>query len=134
VLISLCGSAYAAKDIDQPRMTKAINAIPMKPLWRAVRVDELKPNAVNLTILYKAMPESYEPEQDTMAVARVVLKELVAEGKQPSADWTILHVSAMQDGLKGETGVALVRVFGTTDYRFADDALTWRRWTGSFWP
>ena len=72
-------------------MTRVINAIPMKPLWCVVRVDNIRKNAGSLTILYKAMPESYEPEQDTMAVARAVLKELVAEGKQPAADWTTLQ-------------------------------------------
>jgi hypothetical protein len=69
-----------------------------------------------------------EPELDTATVARIVLKELVAEGKDPSADWTNVHVSAWQDGFKGETGQSLVHVFGTTDYRYRSDSLEWRPW------
>jgi hypothetical protein len=125
--VALAAPAYAGgKDIDQPRMTAAVNGIPLKPHWRAVRIDKLEPNSVSLTVLFKVFPDPSEPEMDTVEVGRVVLKELVAEGKNPFADSTRLYIAAFQDDLKGETGQAMVRIFGSTYY--SDDMLVWKPW------
>jgi hypothetical protein len=67
-----------------------------------------------------------------MAIARAVLKELVAEGRHPSQDQTFIYVSAKQDGIKGGTGAALVRLFGHTLYENRADRLVWEP-PGTHW-
>jgi hypothetical protein len=94
--------------------------------WQEIRFDEIKKDNVRATILYKQMPSSlHEVELDTKSVARAILKVLVAQGRNPRAEWIGVFVHAHKPE-RGETGASVVRVFGRTMYNFNNDQLEFK--------
>jgi hypothetical protein len=94
------------------------------PKWQEIRFDnDNSAKMVALTINYRRTPSGYgEVEADTRRVARAVLRTLVANGRNPHAEWIFVSVRG-QKPESGETGADLVRVFGTTRYDFNSDQL-----------
>jgi hypothetical protein len=62
-------------------------------------------------------------ESDTKPIARATLAALINSGHQLAKEYISVFVFAQQSGLKGETGVELVRLFGHTSYDYNDDSL-----------
>jgi hypothetical protein len=118
---------------DPPRMIQAINAIPLHPGWRQIKINEITNNNCDVTILYRTNPGAFQAEEDTKTVARLVLAEMVREGGSPAKDLSNLSVTALQDGLFGETGQPLVRPFGMTNYSYNYDRLEYTPYEKWLW-
>ena len=58
-----------------------------------------------------------------------MLAALVKAGRRPAEEWTSVFVWVQQDGLHGETGRDLVRVFGSTNYNWNRDQLEFEPFT-----
>lgn len=93
--------------------------------WSEIRFDpDNSEKSIALTVVYRRTPSGYaEVEADTRRVARAVLATLLAEGRNPHAEWTFVSVRAQQPAGQGETGVDLTRSFGSTHYDFNSDQL-----------
>jgi hypothetical protein len=80
---------------------------------------------ISVYLSYRDIPDGYPAvEDDTKAVARFILDNLLKEGRQPAKEGIFVWVSG-QHPVKGETGKDLVQRFGTTHYDPTTDQLTW---------
>jgi hypothetical protein len=84
---------------DLPRMTRAINAMPLHPGWRRIQIDKVADYDCGVTILNRTDPRAFQAEEDTKIVARLVLAEMIRHGGSPARDLSNLSVTAIQDGL-----------------------------------
>jgi hypothetical protein len=95
------------------------------PKWREIRFDgDNSQDSIGLTIVYRRSPSGYaEVQADTARVARAVLQTLMANGRNPHAEWIFVSVRAQQPAGQGETGADMTRIFGSTHYDFNSDQL-----------
>ncbi len=120
---SIHGLAAAPQQIAD----KAVASVKKKTKWERIEITKAEKSMYSLVIWYKAMPSSYsEVENDTKAVARAVLKELVADGAKPAKDWISVYVRGYK-AEKGETGSKVVRAFGKASYNFNNDQIEFER-------
>ena len=67
------------------------------------------------------------PETDTKNIARDVLTALIRAGRRPADEEVSIQVCA-QRPISGETGKALVEVYGCAYYHYTNDQLTFEKW------
>lgn len=102
----------------------AIASVPALPQWRRVIVREASDAGYSIAIDYAAQPKPGDVEEDTKRLARAVLGQLVKSGHKPATEFTVVRVSGLQSGFKGETGADLVRSYGTAIYDPKGDRIT----------
>lgn len=104
----------------------AVASLKEKPYWADVTTTEADGRHFSLVLHYKSFPPRgmIDADLDTKTVARAVLAELVKEGQRPARDSISIFVWAQQDGLRGETGKPLVRVFGDARYNYNTDQIS----------
>jgi hypothetical protein len=112
--------------IDAARMTVAIAAIPQKPDWRGIAITELKPNSVTTTLTFRNIVNQDRAEADSRVIVRAIITEIMAQGGNPMSDSDFIYVWVQQDGLRGETGAPLFRVFGATTYNYNKDLIEYK--------
>lgn len=112
--------------IDQARMRRSIDAVKRGPEWHATRIEGIDANRVSATILYKSDVGGIQAKMDATALVRTILQEIVKEGGHPADDWSFINVAAQQDGLRGETGVSMVRPYGSAYYDFNADQIVYK--------
>jgi hypothetical protein len=95
------------------------------PKWREIRFDpDNSDKNISITIVYRRTPSGYaEVQADTARVARAALQTLMANGRNPHAEWIFISVRAQEPAGQGETGADMTRIFGTTHYDFNSDQL-----------
>ncbi|MDA9545184.1 hypothetical protein ACM43_12170 [Bradyrhizobium sp. CCBAU 45321] len=98
------------------------------PYRRSLRIDRAISGNLAFTLEYLDLPRGglMTVEIDTKDVARAVLAQLVKAGRSPTQEGITVFISAQQTGLKGETGMPLVRSLGQTYYDPNSDALTFK--------
>lgn len=117
----------ATPNIEQ--LQQAINrrlAASTEADWSRVAVEEAANRTFRIVVWYDSMPSGHgQVERDTKQVAREALAALKEFGWNPAKDQLFLSVWARKPET-GETGKALVRVFGRTSYSYATDSLTYK--------
>jgi hypothetical protein len=112
-----------AQAARQALVERAIASVPKMPKWDRVEIRRLERNGYTLALWYKDMPNQLEVSSDTRMLVQSVLKELVASGQNPQADWT----SVIAHGYRAEkgqaTGADMVRIFGRAAYDFNSDSI-----------
>ena len=106
----------------------AIASLRMVPEWRSIEINEADDRDFSFTLDYREYPSGglAEVESDTKLIARATLAALINSGHQPAKEYISVFVFAQQSGLKGETGVELVRLIGHTSYDYGDDSLVFK--------
>jgi hypothetical protein len=127
-LIKATGYVASPKPGDKAALAiaeKATRSLKAQPYWDRFTIDQAEGNMFSVTIHYKAAPPlgMVNAEADTKAMVRAILAELIRTGHKPMDEYDSVFASAWQDGLKGQTGAALVRVFGTAHYDFNNDQI-----------
>lgn len=121
----------AAVDPDQAARALAertIDNVPMRPDWKGIRIDKATAHHFAFVLVYNREPAGYaQVELDTKTIARAMLRALVDSGRHPSDEGITVFVWAQQEGLRGETGKPLVRVFGDTSYDYNTDQLKFEK-------
>lgn len=112
----------------EPQTIKQLIAsITPGPAWHYLRTDKAGPDAlgyvVELTIVYGRDVEEHTVQGDTYFVGRKILLWLTRHKKLVGDDPPSVYICAIQDGLRGETGKALVRGLGCTKYNQFSDSL-----------
>jgi hypothetical protein len=126
LLILLSVNAVAQPTSEPTPMTQAVAAIKLKPKWQGIEIAAEQPKTYRLQLNYKPSSPAIgqaEVSTDLKEVARVVLGELVKQGKHPASDWIYVSVYAYQEPGGGETGKALVRPLGSVRYDYNSDQL-----------
>jgi len=126
LLILLSVNAVAQPTSEPSPMAQAVAAIKLKPKWQGIEIAAEQPKTYRLQLNYKpSSPATGQAEvsADLKEVARVVLGELVKQGKYPASDWIYVSVYAYQEPGGGETGKALVRPLGSVRYDYNSDQL-----------
>lgn len=103
---------------------------PTPPGWGSFEVRQADLTGIGqvaVTLVYSEKPSGYrQVEQDTTKVVRAVLAWLVSQGKEPAKQWISVIASA-QMREAGETGQALVRIFGRSSYDFNNDQISFTK-------
>ena len=100
LLILLSVNAVAQPTSEPSPMAQAVAAIKLKPKWQGIEIAEAKPKNYRLELNYKPSSPAIgqaEVSADLKEVARVVLGELVKQGKYPASDWIYVSVYAYQE-------------------------------------
>jgi hypothetical protein len=140
MVLGLGALVLAAESSPDELAKQAIATVKHERNWQEIRISTAKPTAYSLRLDYKSQPGGgdgahYRPaelfgtvERDTTAIARALLKTLVAAGHQPATEGIWVSVFG---GLpvKGETGKDVIRPYGTTRYNPSTDSLSFERWT-----
>lgn len=93
----------------------------------SLEIRHMTAHEISMTFHFK-QGESVEaemPEVATMGLAKLTIDDLIAAGFNPREQWLMVHVWAEQPAERSVTGGAQVRVFGSANYDFSDDKLTY---------
>lgn len=100
-------------------------AMPKDNRW-FVRIDKAGSRSVMASVIYNSSPLSLaDVENDTKGVARKILEVLQANGHNPRDEWASVTVFA-EKPTRGETGAALVIMYGATHYSYNNDQLVFK--------
>lgn len=114
-----CSLAYAAQAPDT-LARKVVDGFKKRPAIESVEVTAASPRGYNLTVWYKATPTIADAKRDTGALVKSILKELVADGVNPSEDFISVHVHAGEKG-RGVTGKAVAADYAQSYYNPVQD-------------
>ena len=105
LLILLSVNAVAQPTSEPTPMTQAVAAIKLKPKWQGIEIAAEQPKTYRLQLNYKPSSPAIgqaEVSADLKEVARVVLGELVKQGKYPASDG--IYVSVYAGAGRGRDG------------------------------
>lgn len=109
-----CSIAFAAQ-APEALAKKVVDGFKKGATVEAVEVTEAKQRRFNLTVWYKAAPTVADAKRDTGALVKSILKELVADGVNPSDEFVIVRVHAGKRD-KGVTGKAVAADYAQSFY------------------
>jgi hypothetical protein len=102
---------------------RAIASVTRQPTWDHIEVNQAAAKDYSFTLSYKGIPaDKAAVERDTKAIARAVLKALVAAGHEPIHEGIFVFVFALKP-VKVETGAQMYVALGSTFYDWNHDEL-----------
>ena len=130
ITAALAALCILAAPIAAKTVAETVSGIKLKPTWQDIEVNKNESEIVTLHYKPAIVVTPMMAAADTKAIARVVLRGMVDDGK-PMQNVN-LQVWAHQ-GVTGETGKPMVILFGSTDYDSSADALEWVPYQHSWW-
>ncbi|TAL89258.1 MAG: hypothetical protein EPN62_08645 [Candidimonas sp.] len=101
---------------------RAIDTVPADSSWEGITIVKAGKNEYGLSLAYKTFPPQSLVLADTKSLVRAILKQVLAQGRSPADDWTLVTVDAHINSI-GETGKKLVRPLGVAFYNFNKDLI-----------
>ena len=143
--LMICGTAvFLALTPSNQSVSRVFLPSRPAPLQRQVSVSmqsgwdradiAMKPNSYSVDLYYKedAAIDDARAERDAKYVVHEVLQELIADGRDPYAESTTIHVSPTLP-VTGATGKTMYVLFGEAYYDYGTDSVKYTPCTGSMW-